>query len=241
MRLLTDNKLKWRSFIEQAPQMPISEIPNGSIVYLDTKDDQPHPGEPDHKFRPFLIFNGAAYERDMNFCRNIAKKLGPDEAPYATYCVPLTTQHRPDQQPLHLSHVRAPWEDLAPQVEIKKAGFFDPNNAFAIKENDLYDLEASDPNLQHVPVLAQLSDQQQTDFDTEAMDQMLIMEQAFHPELQNKNRLQRERWHQRYGSRGGENSLVASYRQTHPHTKRFQQPALNQPPQVPPIDDGPDL
>lgn len=238
---MNEHKLKWQSFVEQAPQMPISEIPNGSIAYLDIKDDQPRPGEPDHKFRPVLIFNGTAYENDMNFCRHLVKKLGPNEAPYATYYVPLTTQHHPDQQPLHLGHVRVPWETLAPHVELKKPGFFDPSGAFAIKENELYDLEASDHDLQHVPVLAQLSDQQQTDFDTQAMNQALIMEQVLHPELQNKNRLQREHLHQRYGSHGGENPLVASYRQAHPHTKRFQQPALNRPPQTPLIDDGPDL
>lgn len=233
-------KQSWHQFINNAPTCALSEVPNRSIVYLDTKDDQPLPGNPDHKFRPILVFNGPTAE-DLEICKNLTNMLGED-ASSAMYFIPLTTQHHPKSQPLHISHVPVPWQKLAPNVIQTKPSFFDPNSVFAIKVDDLYAMEATDPYLQNVPILAQLSKSQQADLDQQGFDNILNMEAQRNPFLKNQNRLKREEWHERYGSPGGENNLVASYRLKHPNTTRFQTPALNQP-IIPDskINDGPDL
>lgn len=233
-------KQSWHQFIANAPTCALSEAPNRSIVYLDTKDDQPLPGNPDHKFRPMLVLSGPTAE-DLEICKNLTNMLGEDSSS-AMYFIPLTTQHHPESQPLHISHVPVPWHELMPNVTQHKASFFDPNNVFAIKVDDLYAMEATDPHLQNVPILAQLSKSQQADLDQQGFNNILNMEAQRKPFLKNQNRLKREEWHEKYGLPGGENNLVASYRLKHPNTKRFQTPALNQP-IIPDskIDDGPDL
>lgn len=233
-------KQSWHQSIANAPTCALSEVPNRSIVYLDTKDDQPLPGHPDHKFRPMLVLNGPTAE-DLEICKNLTNTLGED-ASLAMYFIPLTTQHHPDSQPLHISHVPVPWHELTPNVVHDKPSFFDPNNVFAIKVDDLYAMEARHPHLQNVPILAQLSKSQQADLDQQGFDNILSMEAQRNPFLRRQNRLKREEWHEKFGSRGGENNLVAFYKLKHPNTTRFQRPALNQPKiPTPKTDDGPDL
>lgn len=236
---MTQDNYSWRKLINRAPQESLSELKSRSIIYVDTIDDQPRQNHPDHKFRPMLIILNKDVPK-LSFCQKLFDSLGAEEAPYAMYLIPLTTQHHPDTQPLHHSHVPVAWDQIDPNLQQSKTSYFDPKNIFALREQEIYDLEDHDQNLRHVPVLGRMSDDYFDQFLDQAVTQINKMELVLHPELKTRSLLQRLDWHDKYGSRGGENSLVASYKQQHPATRRFQRPALNQPPIKEP-DNGPDL
>lgn len=233
-------KNAWQNLIATAPQMPISYVRSRSIVYLDTKDDQPLPGNPDHKFRPMLFINGEQDIAKLDFCNQLKLSLG-SEVNCAVFLIPLTTKHHPDVQPLHLSHIEFPWNLTQPNLKQSKSSYLEPNAIFALNVNELFDLEKSEPSMQNVPVLGRISDQTYGQLMSQVYEKSLQMEQVIHPELKRKNINQLIDWYEKYGSKGGENPLVASYKQQHPTTHRFQRPALNQPPIKEPDDDGPDL
>lgn len=232
-------KNTWQNLIATAPQMPISYVRSRSIVYLDTKDDHPIAGHPDHKFRPMLLINGEQDITKLDFCDQLKLSLG-SEVNYAVFLIPLTTQHHPDVQPLHLNHIEFPWNLIQPNLQQSKSSYLDPNAIFALSENELFDLEKSEPSMQNVPVLGRIDDQTYDQLISQVYEKSLQMEQVIHPDLKRKNITQRINWYEKHYSGGGENPLVASYKQQHPTTHRFQRPALNQPPIKEP-DDGPDL
>lgn len=233
------NTNSWRSFVEAAPQKLISQVPSRTIVYLDTKNDHPLPGNPDHKFRPVLLITGKVDIPQLGFCQKLFNSLQPD-TDYSIFFIPLTTQHHPDLQPIHNSHVELPWNRITSNFKQNKRGYLKPREIFALKDKELYALEASDVDLQHVPMLGRLDDETYSQLVKQSYQNIINTEAILHPNLKTKSLLQRLDWHDKYGSRGGENPLVASYKQQHPATHRFQRPALNQPPIKEP-DDGPDL
>lgn len=229
----------WEKFINSRPTISIGECHGWEILYLDTKDDHPKFGEPDHKFRPMLFLNSSSIAKNRLWPQ-LFKELGSD-IEVTSFLIPITSQYHPDQQPIHNSYVKVPWEIIAPNQPIKTS-YFSPLSGFALTDKEMYSLEDHDLNFQFIRKIGTVPREYQKALIATFFQKILEAEKIKRPYLADKNELQRLDWHDKYGSRGGKNNLVASYKQHHPTTTRFSRPALNQPP-LPSVksDDGPDL